>query len=249
MEYNPFSLEGKKILITGASSGIGRATAIECSKTGASVYITGRNIERLEETLSRMSGKENHAIQADLTKFEDIQRIVSEIPVLDGCVNNAGIAKPLLTQFISNETLNEVFIINTFAPINLVQRIVKLKKIVNGGSFVFTSSISGLLCSAVGASLYSASKAALNGFVKGAALDLAAKGIRLNCVNPGMIETNIFHEGQISVEQLEEDKKKYPLKRYGKPEEVAYAIIYLLSDASKWMTGSNIVIDGGYTLN
>jgi NAD(P)-dependent dehydrogenase (short-subunit alcohol dehydrogenase family) len=249
VEYNPFSLEGKKILITGASSGIGRATAIECSKAGAIVYITGRNIERLEETLSSMSGIENHFIQADLSKFEDIQKIVSQIPVLDGLVNNAGIAKPLLTQFISNEALNEVFLINTFAPINLVQKIVKLKKVLNGGSIVFTSSISGLLCSAIGASLYSASKAALNGFVKGAALDLAAKGIRLNCVNPGMIETNIFQEGQISIEQLEEDKKKYPLKRYGKPEEVSYAIIYLLSDASKWMTGSNIIIDGGYTLN
>lgn len=249
MEYNPFSLEGKKILITGASSGIGRAAAIECSKIGASVYITGRNIERLEETLSKMSGDDNHAIQADLTKSEDIQKIVSEIPVLDGCVNNAGIAKPLIVQFISNEALNEVFSINTFAPIILVQGIVRLKKIVNGGSIVFTSSISGLMCSAIGASLYSASKSAINGFIKGAALDLSAKGIRVNCVNPGMIDTNIFNEGQISKEQLEEDKKRYPLKRYGKPEEVAYAIIYLLSDASKWMTGSNIVIDGGYTLN
>jgi NAD(P)-dependent dehydrogenase (short-subunit alcohol dehydrogenase family) len=249
VEYNPFSLEGKKILITGASSGIGRAAAIECSKIGASVYITGRNIERLEETLSKMSGDDNHAIQADLTKSEDIQKIVSEIPVLDGCVNNAGIAKPLIVQFISNEALNEVFSINTFAPIILVQGIVRLKKIVNGGSIVFTSSISGLMCSAIGASLYSASKSAINGFIKGAALDLSAKGIRVNCVNPGMIDTNIFNEGQISKEQLEEDKKRYPLKRYGKPEEVAYAIIYLLSDASKWMTGSNIVIDGGYTLN
>ncbi len=249
MEYNPFSLQGKRILITGASSGIGRATAIECSKMGASVYITARNIEKLQETASSCLGENCHIIQADLTKLEDIEKIVSEIPVLDGLVNNAGIAKPLIINYITNDILNEVFLINTFAPINLVQKCIKFKKIQTGGSIVFTSSISGLKCSSIGGSLYSASKSALDGFIKGAALDLAARGIRLNCVNPGMIETNIFHEGQISKDQLEEDRKKYPLKRYGKPEEVAYAIIYLLSDASKWVTGSNIVIDGGYTLN
>jgi NAD(P)-dependent dehydrogenase (short-subunit alcohol dehydrogenase family) len=249
VEYNPFSLEGKKILITGASSGIGRAAAIECSKIGASVYITGRNIERLEETLSKMSGDDNHAIQADLTKSEDIQKIVSEIPVLDGCVNNAGIAKPLLTQFITKASLDEVFSINALAPILLTQEIAKRKKIAKGGSIVFISSISGTACSYIGGSIYSASKSAINGFIKGAALDLSARYIRLNSISPGMIETNILNAGQISKEQLEEDKKRYPLKRYGKPEEVAYAIIYLLSDASKWMTGSNIVIDGGYTLN
>jgi len=113
---------------------------------------------------------------------------------------------------------------------------------------VFTSSISGLACSEVGESLYSASKAAINGFVKGAAIELATKGIRLNTVNPGLIDTNIFDEGIITKEQLEEKKKKYPLRRFGKPEEVAYAIIYFLSDASLWTTGANLIIDGGYTL-
>lgn len=249
MEHNPFSLAGKKILITGASSGIGRSTAIECSKMGASVYITGRNNERLIETLSQMSGNDNHAIQADLTRSEDITSLLSEMPILDGCVNNAGIVKPLTVQFISNEAINEIFLINTFAPIVIMQKLVRLKKIAKSGSIVFTSSISGLSCSYIGESLYSASKSAINGFVKGAALELSSRGIRVNCVNPGMIENNILKQGQITEEQLEEDKKRYPLKRYGKPEEVAYAIIYLLSDASKWTTGSNLVVDGGFTLN
>jgi NAD(P)-dependent dehydrogenase (short-subunit alcohol dehydrogenase family) len=126
--------------------------------------------------------------------------------------------------------------------------LLKQKRIKNKGSIVFTSSISGLVCSEVGESLYSASKAAINGFVKGAAIELATKGIRLNTVNPGLIDTNIFDEGIITKEQLEEKKKRYPLRRFGKPEEVAYAIIYFLSDASLWTTGANLIIDGGYTL-
>jgi NAD(P)-dependent dehydrogenase (short-subunit alcohol dehydrogenase family) len=246
--YNPFSLEGKKILITGASSGIGKATAIECSKMGAQVIITGRNEDRLKQTFEALEGCGHSYIIADLTNNSDLSDLIDVLPILDGCVNNAGITKNIPIQFIKEETLNEVLAVNTIAPILLTQKIIKTKKITNGASLVFTSSISGVYCSAVAASLYSASKGAINGFIKGIALDLAPKQIRVNTVNPGMIDTDIFGEGVISKEQLDMDKLKYPLKRYGKPEEVAYAIIYLLSDASKWITGSNLVIDGGYTL-
>lgn len=248
MDYNPFSLSGKTILITGASSGIGKATAIECSKMGAKVIITARNVERLEQTIKQMAGSDHEYIKADLSKSEDIKKLISNLPEIDGLVNNAGISKPTLTQFISEEVVDDIFLVNTFAPIYLTQGLLKQKRIKNKGSIVFTSSISGLACSEVGESLYSASKAAINGFVKGAAIELATKGIRLNTVNPGLIDTNIFDEGIITKEQLEEKKKKYPLRRFGKPEEVAYAIIYFLSDASLWTTGANLIIDGGYTL-
>jgi NAD(P)-dependent dehydrogenase (short-subunit alcohol dehydrogenase family) len=125
---------------------------------------------------------------------------------------------------------------------------VKSKKISKKGSIVFISSVSGVYCSAVASSIYSSSKGAVNGLVKGVALDLAPRGIRVNSVNPGMIDTDIFSDSAITQDQLNEDMKRYPLGRYGKPEEVAYAVIYLLSDASTWTTGSNILIDGGYTL-
>jgi len=248
LQYNPFTLLDKTILITGASSGIGKATAIECSKMGAKVIITARNVERLEQTIKQMAGSDHEYIKADLSKSEDIKKLISNLPEIDGLVNNAGISKPTLTQFISEEVVNDIFLVNTFAPIYLTQGLLKQKRIKNKGSIVFTSSISGLACSEVGESLYSASKAAINGFVKGAAIELATKGIRLNTVNPGLIDTNIFDEGIITKEQLEEKKKRYPLRRFGKPEEVAYAIIYFLSDASLWTTGANLIIDGGYTL-
>ena len=138
--------------------------------------------------------------------------------------------------------------VNFTAPVLMSAELIKGKKIVKNSSIVFISSISGVLTAGIGNSVYSASKGAINGIAKNMALDLAAKGIRVNCVNPGVIETHIFDNGTITTEQLEEDKKRYPLKRHGKPEEVAHAVIYLLSDASSWVTGSNLVIDGGFTL-
>jgi NAD(P)-dependent dehydrogenase (short-subunit alcohol dehydrogenase family) len=138
--------------------------------------------------------------------------------------------------------------VNFEAPVWLTQSLLKQKKVEKSASIIFISSISGVLCSYVAGSAYSASKGAVNGIVKALAIELAAKGIRVNSVNPGMIKTNILESGAITEEQLQEDIHKYPLKRYGNPEEVAYAVIYLLSDASQWVTGSNLVIDGGYTL-
>jgi NAD(P)-dependent dehydrogenase (short-subunit alcohol dehydrogenase family) len=245
--YNPFSLENKKILVTGASSGIGKAIAIESSKLGASVIITGRSEERLKDTLELMSGNPSYIV-ADLSVKEDLIRLTKDTEALDGLVNCAGLTKVLPFQFAARDNYEEVMDVNFFAPVELTRLLVKSKKLVKGASVVFISSVSGVFCSAVAASIYSASKGAVNGVVKGMALDLAAKNIRVNCVNPGMIDTNIFSEGKITEEQLSEDMKRYPLKRYGKPEEVAYAVVYLLSEASSWVTGTNLLIDGGYTL-
>lgn len=246
----PFSLEGKKILITGASSGIGRAIAIECSKMGATMILTARSNERLEETISQMEGLGHTYISADLNIDSAIQEIISFIDCkLDGVVLCAGYALPKPFQFFSKPDVQSMMKINFESPFFLTQDLFRKKKLEKGASIVFVSSISGVYISAITGSLYSASKAALNGAIKGIALELASRSIRVNSVNPGMIDTDIFKNSSISKEQLQEDEQKYPLKRYGKPEEVAYGVIYLLSDASSWTTGSNLLIDGGYTLH
>lgn len=246
--YNPFSLTGKTILVSGASSGIGKAVAIEASKMGGNICITGRNVERLNNTFSQLNGTGHIQIIADLQTDNGIIELTEKVPELDGIVHCAGIFKPMTFQFSGKEILNEVMGINFNSPAILSQRLFKQKKIKKGASIVFISSVSGVFCSSLGSSVYSASKGAINGLVKGMALDLAQKLIRVNSVNPGMIDTNIFEEGAITREQLKEDINRYPLKRFGKPVEVAFLVIYLLSDASVWMTGSSLLIDGGYTL-
>lgn len=248
MSYNPFSLVGKTVLITGASSGIGKATAIECSRMGANVIVTGRNEERLNETLRSLEGEGHLAIAADLTDESSLLSLVESCPVIDGLVNNAGSTIMLPTQFITREKLQYVLDVNTIAPILLTQLLIKKKKLSKGASVVITDSISGVKIASPGNVLYSTSKSAIDGFMKNAALDLAAKNIRVNAVCPGMIATHILDDKAVSSEDMEADIKKYPLKRYGKPEEVAFAIIYLLSDASAFTTGASLVIDGGFTL-
>lgn len=246
--YNPFSLQGKTILITGASSGIGRATAIECSKMGANTVITGRNGYRLKETFNQLQGENNSMFICDLNLEENLNHLIDKCPSLNGIVHCAGLTKITPFQFAKRDKIDEVFDVNFLAPAELTRRIICAKKIEKNSSIVFISSISGVYCSAVASSIYSASKGAIDGLAKGMAIDLAPKQIRVNCINPGMIETNIFDAGEITNEQFEEDKSRYPLKRYGRPEEVAHAVIYLLSDASSWVTGSNLKIDGGFTL-
>ena len=246
--YNPFTLEGKRVLVTGASSGIGKAIAIESSKMGASIIITGRNEERLKKTYYLLKGNGHGLIVADLSVKEDIERLHKELPVIDGLVNCAGLTKVAPFSFATRDSFEEVMNVNFFAPTELTRLMVKTKKIRKGASIVFISSVSGVYCSAVASAIYSSSKGAVNGLVKGVALDLAPKGIRVNSVNPGMIDTDIFTGSAITDEQLKTDMLRYPLGRYGKPEEVAYAVIYLLSDAETWITGSNLLIDGGYTL-
>ena len=210
---NPFSLEGKTILVTGASSGIGKAIAIECSKLGAQLLILGRNENRLKETFNELSGEGHEYIVTDLSLSSSFKEIHSAIPSLDGIVHCAGLTKILPFQFVTKEDLDEVMNVNFYAPAELSRILLKNKKINKESSIVFISSVSGVYCSAIASSIYSASKGAVNGLVKGMALDLAPKGIRVNCVNPGMIETNILSESNITEEQLKEDMKRYPLKR------------------------------------
>jgi NAD(P)-dependent dehydrogenase (short-subunit alcohol dehydrogenase family) len=246
--YNPFNLQEKTILVTGATSGIGKGVAIECSKMGATLVITGRNEQRLSETFEQLNKGDHKKIIADLRYDDQIGLLISLLSEIDGIVHCAGIVDPIPFQFVTRTKLNEIFEINFFSPSVLTQSILKKKLLRKNASIVFISSVSGVYCSSVAGAMYSSTKGAINGLIKGMALDLASKGIRVNSVCPAMIDTNIFNDGRVTKEQLAEDKSRYPLNRYGKPEEVAYAAIYLLSDASKWVTGTNLLIDGGYTL-
>ena len=244
MLYNPFKLEGKTILITGASSGIGRATAIECSKLGAKCVITGRNEERLNETLSKMEGDGHQIIVADIATQDGIDIVVERSPAIDGLVNNAGVSHTKPISFIKEEELNRIFSINTFAPIVLTKSLLKKKKMNVGGSIVFVSSAASINPD-IANSIYSATKAAIASFSRSCAKELSVKQIRSNSVHPGMVETELVKNLIFSAEDLDNDKAKYILKRYGKPEEIAWSIIYLLSDASAWVTGTSMIIDGG----
>lgn len=246
-KYNPFSIEGKTIFVTGASSGIGRAIAIECAKMGAKLVITGRSSEKLNLTFEQLEGSCHTVVAADLLNNRDVENLLTQIPVLDGIVHCAGYTKPVPFQFVTEIDLNEIMQVNFLTPTLMTQKLLKSKKISKGASVVFISSISGVLCSYIAGGMYSASKGAINGLVKNLAIEFGIKNIRVNSVCPGMINTSILSSGAVTKEQLEDDVKKYPLKRYGEPEEVAHAVIYLLSGASSWVTGTNIVIDGGYT--
>lgn len=246
--YNPFSLTGKTILVTGSSSGIGQSIALECSKMGANVIITGRNKVRLFKTFNLLHGINNQQIVADLTNEVELEQLVTSLPKLDGLVLNAGIAKPQILKMSKVEDINAVFNTNTLAPIFFIRLLLQHKKLVKGASLVFISSINGNDCVSFGSSAYAASKSALVGFAKVLALELSPRNIRVNVINPGMIKTDLFNNSTIGSDELEADRLKYPLKRYGLPEEVAYAAVYLLSDTTEWMTGTSIKIDGGFTL-
>ena len=187
-------------------------------------------------------------IQMDLSETDGVRNLVDSIPQIDGLLNNAGItaAKPI--SFINEKELGSILNVNLNAPILLTNLLVKKKKISKGGSIVFTSSI-GRYMVAPGNSMYAASKGGLSSFMKGAALELSAKGIRCNAILPGMVETGMMKgKESISQEQWELNKQQYPLKRFGSPEEIAWLAVYLFSDASAFMTGSELVIDGGRSL-
>lgn len=249
-EYNPFSLREKIILITGASSGIGKSVAIECSRMGAKVIITGRNEQRLNETYSQLTGENHIQITADLSSEASCTKLIEELSVsIDGIVHCAGITHHKPFQFIDKESLEEIFAINFTAPTLMTNLLIRKKKLNKASSIVFIASTAGVVGAYVSGSLYSATKGAISGLVKGMALDLSARKIRVNTVCPAMINTNILTDNQVTEEQLIEDAKKYPLKRYGNPEEVAHAVIYLLSDASQWVTGTNLIIDGGLSVS
>lgn len=240
--FNPFSLHGKTILVTGASAGIGKAIAISCVKMGATVVITARNEERLNATLAEMSG--GQAIKADLTNRTDVVALVTALPKLDGVVQCAGVGSRVPCKMITAENIAEVMQPNFNAPVLLQTALLNGKKINKGASIVFIASRAANAPSR-GNAIYSASKGAILSYAKCLALELAPRLIRVNSICPGMIWTDLILKDGLSEEELHESELKYPLKRFGKTEDVANLAIYLLSGASSWMTGSAIDISGG----
>lgn len=241
---NPFGLDGKVILVTGASSGIGRGIAIACARMGAKIIAVGRNKERLEEMLSRITGNEHQIAVCDITNQEELIDMVVNLPKLDGIVHCAGIGQRIICKDLEQQDVDKVMDINFKAPVLLQSQLLQQKKINKNASIVFVASIAS--CSpSIGNSVYSASKGALISYANCLSLELASRNIRVNCISPAMVHTELIYKDGLSVEQLKEDEQKYPLKRYGIPEDIAYLAIYMLSEASSWMTGSNVKISGG----
>lgn len=244
--YNPFSLVGKTILITGASSGIGRATAIECSKMGAACVITGRNKERLQSTFDLLEPVGLHQqIVGDLTIPTDLDNLVASVPLLDGLVNNAGISFTKPIGFLKHEDIQRVYETNLYAPMMLTNNLLKKKKLTKDSSVVFISSTAAFGCSNAN-STYGTAKAALSDFMHYCNKEITpVKHIRFNAIHPGMVRTELLANLTFTDEELQKDMARYPLGRYGEPTDIANAIIYLLSNASAWVSGVSLVIDGG----
>lgn len=247
--FNPFSLEGKTILVTGASSGIGRATAVSASKLGARLILIARDVLRLEETLGMLAGEGHQIVKADLTLESDLEQLIASVGTIDGVVCCAGKGLTLPIQFCDREHFNDIFEVNFFSTVELVRMLYKKKKITKNGSIVILASMGGTHVFSGGNGIYGSSKAALDSFMKFAAKEFAARKIRVNSICPAMVDTPLIHRGTVSEEQLAEDAKRYPLKRYGQPDDVANAIIFLLSDASSWITGTSMIVDGGLSIS
>lgn len=233
----------KTILVTGASSGIGRAIAIACSKTGAKVVLTARNKERLQVTFSQLEGEGHVIIPADLRDNAQRAALAEQVPMLDGVVHCAGIGSRVLCKMLEQEDVQRVIDVNFTAPVLLQAELLREKKIAKEASIVFMASAAATMPS-VGNAIYSASKAALISYSKCLSLELAARKIRVNCISPAMVWTDLALVGATE-EQLHIAEQAYPLKRYAQPEDITGAAIYLLSDASSWVTGSNFELTGG----
>ncbi len=243
---NAFSLSGKKILITGASSGIGLASAEMFSKDGASLVLNGRNRDRLNKILAICS-KSADVVSSDISALSGVQDLVNAVvSPLDGVFMCAGITINSLIKFSSESDIGKIFDTNCFSCIRLLRELLTAKKLSRGAAVVITASVAGMLASPA-RSLYGSSKAALIEFARNAAVELAPRNIRVNTISPGLVNTPMTTEFVNSEPELcEADRRKY-LLGYGEPSDVAYAAQYLLSDASRWITGINLIVDGGYT--
>lgn len=241
--FNPFSLKGKQILITGASSGIGKGIALACAAMGATVILNGRNSSRLNEVLSQMTGSGHAVFPVDLGDRDVVSSMVGKLPKLDGVVMCAGVANRVPCKSITEADFDFVIKTNLEAPILLQAELLAKKKINRAASIVFIAS-RAYESPSMGNAIYSASKGAVVSYAKCLALELAPRQIRVNCICPGMVWTDLI-TSVLNEEDLKVAEQGYPLKRFGHVEDVASLAIYLLSDASSWMTGGAIDISGG----
>ena len=245
-------LDGKTILVTGASSGIGRAVAMYFSAQGAKVVITGRNNERLNETLEALTGDGNVAISCDLIGIENLKKLMddiySNIGALNAVVHCAGIMKTLPLQAVKEKDFDDSFNINVRTA-QFLAKFLRRKGRYNpdGASLIFLSSVAAS-CGEPANTTYAASKAALEGLSKSLAMELARLNIRVNCLAPGLVETEMMLDfnKQLTESQMNKIINKHPLG-LGKPEDVAHAAAFLASDLSRWITGTTLFVDGGYS--
>ena len=239
-------LEGKHILVTGASSGMGRVFSRMIAEQGAQVSLLARNEEKLKETISQMDGSGHHYFICDLTNDDQIKCAVSQMNPLDGVVFCAGINDYVPVKFIKQEKIEHIFQTNYNSQIILTQMLLKKKLINKKASLVYISSLSSIL-GVPGTLLYASSKAALNSAVRVIAAELAPQGIRANTICPGIVKTEMLGSTNIDEESFFKQEADYPLG-LGTPEDIGNAVLYHLSDASRWLTGNSMVIDGGYSL-
>jgi len=250
---NPYSLSGKTIVVAGASSGIGKECAITCSKLGARVVILGRNQERLESTFSNLAGDGHGMYSCDVTKFSglpDLFDIILEMHgKISGLILSAGIEMTKAIRMTSIDDWQKIMDVNVFSSFEFARLFSQQKFSDTSLSIIFIASVTSIVGS-ISRTAYSASKGALVSGCRSLALELAPRGKRVNCVSPGVVRTEMIDEffSRLSEEEVEKISDQHPLG-IGNPMDVAYACAYLLSDASRWITGSNLIIDGGYSIH
>lgn len=240
---DPFSLAGKRILVTGASSGIGKQIALTCAQMGAQLVVTGRNSDRLQATAEALAGDGHLAVVADLTQAEDIDRLVEQAGVLDGVTHAAGISKLVPFRLISQRHLDAMFAANTYAPMLLTKGLLAKKRIAPQGSILFIAALSSH-SGALATSAYAATKSALLGAMRSLALEVAKQGIRANCISPGYVRTPMLDGLGQDGGNMSDLFALTPLGM-GEPEDVANTAVFYLSDASRWITRNYFILDGG----
>jgi NAD(P)-dependent dehydrogenase (short-subunit alcohol dehydrogenase family) len=249
--FNPMDLTGRSLLVTGASSGIGRSTAILLSRLGAKLILVARDGQRLEETRTQLQGEEHRCVQFDLTGVDDIpqllKKICAETGPLTGVVHSAGLQLTKGVRFLNRNDVDALMTINVTAALGLARGFRQKGVFGVGGSLVFLTSTAGLV-GVSGMAAYSATKGALIALTRSLAMELAPEGIRVNCVAPGLVHTEMVEQWQqpLTQEQVDEIERMHPMG-IGKPNDVANAIAFLLADTGRWITGTTLVVDGGLT--
>jgi len=244
---NPFNLLGRRILVTGASSGIGRECCVRIAQMGGTVVATGRNEERLRQTLGLLAGADHQYIAGDLWELVTSGRMAAFLPELDGVVHSAGVTKIVPIKLLSEATVRDIMRTNYESPVMLTQQLLKSRRLRAGASVVFIASVAARIANK-GNSVYAGSKGALCAFARVLALEVAPQKIRVNTLCPGLVRTSFTAtDGPISESMLVEYEKLYPLG-FGEAVDVANGVVYLLSEASRWLTGSELVMDGGLTI-
>jgi 3-oxoacyl-[acyl-carrier protein] reductase len=248
---NPLQMQGRRVLVTGASSGIGRETAILFSRLGAQVALVGRNAERLADTASSLDGKGHHVEVFDLTRNDDIpewmRELCGRIGPLSGLAHCAGAQMTRPLRMTSTDNLETLMRVNVGSALALAKGFRQRGVCHGDGSIVFLSSVTGIVGES-GRAAYSASKAALIGLTRSLAIELVRDSIRVNCIAPAVVRTPMWEETQavLTPEQIAAIESKHPLG-LGTPLDIAHAVAFLIAGTGRWITGTTLVVDGGFT--